>query len=794
MVKHYFLLATRHLMRNKLHAALNLLLLSFGFSFCFILLVYVFHERSFDTCHVNRDRICRVITELPDLGWTEPLCPYIMVESLTESFPQVIKAVPTRVTKLLTIEGDKQGISYWANCSTQDLFDIFSFKILQGNPESFLTDKHDLIISSSTARKLFADEKVLGKEKSFLVNGKEEIFIVKGVFEDLPGNSSFQTDMITRIDWAIADLDRTLSGDSGQTQATSWKYDFFAVFLLLDNKNSFEFLRHGIKIFNARRSNLENRALFNLQIMNDFYFGSAKLVNNNLATGNNVMILVFFGSSMLILIISSINYILLAYAQSMRRYKEIALRRVSGALPVHIFTQFLGEALILTILGFLFSMFLVKLFLPMASPFLRPDLQFSPLNDYSLTITFFILALLVGLISSLYLSIYTARLDPAIIFARKGNLDTGKGRFWKFLIVLEMVLFMSLILISSGIQNQLNHLKFDDPGFNAKNLIKIYVEGEQMNKYSALQDEFAKLAEVVGVSGGLFLPPTGNRMVSPIQSPDDPNKTLTIDGMAVDYGCLELLGIRLVSGRFFSREFPADSASIILTESAARAMNVHYSTDTIENKNNVIGIVQDFVFHSSREKKPPVSINYLRPNYYGQEMLLRYETRSVDELRKKLEKIWKAINGDIPYNDSLMEECFGWDYEDVDQLVKLLKIFSFISVLISIIGLSGLSMYLIEKRNKEIGIRKVNGAEVSDITRMIIREFMVLVVIAVIISWPACWIILKKWQQNFAYQPALNLIVFLSSFLATAIIVILSILFHIWKASRMNPVDVLKQD
>ena len=507
MLKHYFITAVRILFRNKFYTLINLLGLCLGFTFSFLLLIYVLNEQSYDKDQVNRERTFRILESHKDFGWTQPGAPNIMAQSIKNDFPEVEKAAPTVRFINVSYSNGIQKFPIRIIGSTPDIFDIFNFTILEGNKVDFLKEPNDLIISRTTADLLFPGKKVLGQSLTLSVDGKVEIFTIKGIFQDLPWNSSVEFKAIGHISWSI----RWLNKGSREDANTSWNMDYFSIYLLLHTGASAEKLQNNLVKYEKLK--LPSKVKFRLQSIKEFYLGSAEIVNNRTKIGNPKMIRLMAAISFIILLIASINYILLSSARTMNRYKEIAVRIVAGASPRTIRCQFLGESVLLSVIAYILSILISINIISLVNSSFHQNMHFSLSDNFSYLLFFLLISILVGLISGSYVAFYYSGLKPVLAFSRLGGLKPGKPSVWKVLLIVQMVLFIGLILITTAIGRQITYLKTSDMGFDSKGLMYVYLEDNEMKQYHAILNELDKDPNILNAAGGDDLPPTNNRGV-----------------------------------------------------------------------------------------------------------------------------------------------------------------------------------------------------------------------------------------------------------------------------------------
>ena len=791
MIRHYFKIAIRNLHRRRLDSTINLVALTIGFTFSFILLIYVFNQNSYDRFQKNGNRVYRIIENLPELGMKMPGAPFPLFQMIKNDRSDLEKIVPADILFGRYENEVNKNVSIRMVGTESDLFSILKFNVVEGNQEEFLKDPYDLIIAQSIAEKLYPGKKALGEVLKMNINGEDELLTIKGVFKDLPWNSSLQVKCFCHVSWAIKNLEKIYST---KDIMNSWVLGDFQVYILLRKGTDVKQFKEYISGLSKYRPKEDGIVQFSLQNLKNFYYHSSDLANNPIKSGNLKTINIFFLVALLIIIIACINYVILSSASSMTRYKEIAYRKVSGASQYQIQLQFIGEAILLSLISLFLSLLAVKALIPHIKTWFDLNLYFTLNESIRYILVFVFIAIISGIISGGYVAFYYSRLNIVLAFSQKGEIKSGKFIIWKALLIIQIILLIGTTMVTSGIRRQISFMQTSDLGFNSRNLIKLGLSKTERSKYYTIKDELKKDPNVLNVCGANFLPPYngGNRMaVAPVRESD---KKVTMDVLGVDNDFIEMFGIKIKSGRNFSPELASDSVNAkIVNETAALALGINSISDSSVVFQKYVGIVNDFFLHSMHEKIMPMMITLSKKEYL-REIGIRYREGTQKQVENSIKILWKELFGDSLPNFESFEESIQSEYTKEAQLLKILKVFTFLVAFISAMGLFALSLLVLKKRSKEIAIRKVNGATYIEIFLAISMEFLRLALIAMIFAWPSGWYIIHRWQENFAYHENTGVLIFLVSGFITIIIIQVSILLHAFQAVKTNLVDTLKSE
>lgn len=790
MFSHYLKTALRNLTGSKIVSIISISGYAIGLTCALLILLYVLNETSYDRCHKNRKQIYRVLVEYVGF-WEQPLTQYILAPTLKSNFPEI-----TGITRINWLFADiKKGEEYITNVrfssADNDIFKIFTLPFLKGDPESALTDPFSVVISESMAREYFMNEDALGKILTIKLWEEEIHLTVSAVMEEIPENSTFRADFIVPTDLAAKYWAQRFNQNDFMV---NWTATFFGHTYLLLQKNyqpselekkftEFEktYLPEGFKI------------KFHLQPLKDVYLRSSHLVNNR-AEGNIRNVYTFALVGFIILIIAGINYTILTTARSSTRSKEIGIRKVAGAGKNTLVKQILGESIITSFLALPVALLLSHLLLPYINQLFRRQLAIHYSENWQFIAGFILLTLFVGLISGSYLAFYLSSFQPADVLKSKINTGITRSVYQKVLIVIQLIIFIVLILGTVVIYKQIRYALQQDMGLNKEGLVMIYFDNDDFRKrYGSFKEEISKNPEILNVSGAVFSPPYNGGTEWEVPRVDDPDQVIKVEGLAVDFNYIETLGFTLIDGRTFSPEFAGDSNAIMLNETAVIKLGLVDPVGQLINNQPVIGVIKDFHLHSFHKEVKPMIISIM-PLKYAHEVVIRIKPENISRIMVFIEDEWKEFAPDVPFDYSFFNDALEELYRDEQRFGKIISLFTLLAIFIASIGLFGLSLFIGEQRVKEIGIRKVFGSSVIRIIKLILKEYILMVLIANLIAWPVAYYLMNKWLQNFAYHTKIDIWLFIGAAALSMFIVLTTMSFQTIKAAQTNPVKTLRYE
>ncbi len=778
MIKNYFKIAWRSLFKNKVYSIINILGLSIGLSACLLIGLYVHHELSYDEFHENSDRIYRVNREfdLPNLKTTIATTPSALAPMLEENLSAVEMAVRIQhADPIVEYKSDKYVETSFIYAE-EGFFEMFSFPISHG--KALLERPSTVLISESMVTKYFSNENPLGKSLRIANTDME----VTGVFSNVPENSHLKFDLIASM----------------KEPALTWQQNNYSTYLMLKPGYPEENVRAEISSVITDATNHENNRVGNdfiphLQLITDIHLGQG--APDSITSAGNILFVYFFiALAIFIVLMACINYINISTARSADRAREVGLRKTLGANRFQIAFQFLGESLITTLIALFIALAVSRLALPFINDLAGKSLDFQ--NFIGGPEIFFIgvFTIWIGIIAGLYPAFLLSRFKPSQVV--KGADASGGDFLRKSLVVLQFALSVSLILGTIVVYQQLTFLKSKGLGFNSENVVLIKQANFLGSSAGLLKQEIARGADVEDVAFGFSMPGTFfiNSMLTPEKvEAEDQNMNYTF----VDFDYVKTLNIEIIAGRDFSREFSTDSSGVLLNETAVR--NIGWTPEEAIGKGlnqgsrefKIIGVVKDYNYASLHAGVYPLALfgPISNPRYIA----VKIKGNNVASSIERLQTAWNSFSN-LPFEYSFLADDLAFQYKSEDQLAKVFGVFTGLAIFVGCLGLFGLAAFSAERRRKEIGIRKVLGASVKNIVLLMSKDFVKLVIIALIIASPVAWYFMNGWLQDFAYRIDIGWVVFAIAGLTAIGIAIITVGFQAIKAAVANPVKSLRSE
>jgi ABC-type antimicrobial peptide transport system permease subunit len=642
-----------------------------------------------------------------------------------------------------------------------------------------------VVITENMAQKYFGAEDPMGK----MLNFNDRIdFQVTGVLENIPINSHLQFDFV---------LPFHLLENLGQDIHNWGNFNFFC-YVMLDKNTSFDSASKKISGY-LRTINPENAQLFiqplaQIHLHSDFEY-DALAVNNN----DHKYIFIFASIALFVLLIACINFINLTTARSRNRAKEVAMRKVVGADRKNIIRQFFGESLAFAFVAFGLALAFVFLFLPAFNDLSGKQLSLDLSGNILIPAGLIGIAIFTGLLSGSYPSLYLSSFQPGKVLKKTFTANPKGSVFRKVLVVVQFSLSIFLIIGTTVVDNQIDYIRNRKLGFKKENLIYMPLAGGIRQQYEAVKNEWLRNTNIVSVTASSNLPSFGRNWATGNLDWEgkNPEETILMQGVDVDYDFFETFGMQMKAGREFSKDFVADeNSSVILNETAINIMGLSSPVgkrfSVGDWQGTIVGIVQDYNFKSLHNKIEPLILTMVNRqlNY----MFVRIKGQNMPDAIKFLKSQWEHHNPQFTFEYGFVDTLLGNLYANEEKVRTLFNYFTFLAIFISCLGLFGLAFYLTEQRTKEIGVRKVLGASVPKIVTMLSKEFIKWVLIANIIAWPLAYFFMDKWLQNFAYRTSLRIWTFLLSGVLAFMIALLTVSYQTIKAASANPVDSLRYE
>ncbi len=804
MFKNYLIVALRHLRRGRAFTFINVAGLALGLASCLLILLYVQDELSYDRHHEKADRIFRV-TQEEVIATPSPLA-----RTLIATYPSV--AGYTRILPSLgdvLIKDTKQQKEFYEsrfNWADSTIFDVFTFPLVIGDPRRVLTEPSTVVITEAIAEKYFGDDDPIGK-RLILDIGFQAEFEVSGVMETPPQSGHFRPDFLA----SMATFD-----DYGMLDPDDWSHSYHHTYLLLDRPAAAEALQAALPDFIKERSG-EDGTGYRLQPITDIHLRS-KMRGEREPSGSLATVYSFSAIALLILLIACINFTNLATARSAHRAREIGMRKTLGAHRGSLVAQFLGESVLLTLIALALALPMVAFLLPVFNTLADKTLTLATLNIPLVLLFLAGLTVLVGVVAGSYPAFFLARFMPYDTL--RGSLRPGASGLSvrKVLVVGQFAVGIVLIIGTMVIYNQLQFVRTKNLGFQKERMAvvsaRMYGHAVAPVPFESIAGEFATHPDVLQVAVTSDVPGSNPRQASflleGMTDLDDLDIT-TWNLFGVDYDFIETLSIEMIDGRSFSRDVPSDeNDAFVINEAALRAARDLLGADwmpvgkeldrytraqtewVLGKPGRIIGVVRDFHYQSLHHQIAPL-VMQLNPRTRDH-FLVRLQAADLPGALEHLETTWNAFLPDRPFEYFFLDASFDRLYRAEQRAATLLGIFTVLSLVIACLGLFGLAAFTAEQRTKEIGVRKVLGASLTDIVVLLSKGFAALVLVAFVVAVPLAYFVIGRWLQNFAYRIEISWPIFLMAGLAALAIALLTIGYQAIKAGLADPVESLRYE
>ncbi|WP_126973687.1 ABC transporter permease [Gynurincola endophyticus] len=794
MFKNYLKIAFRNLWKTKGYSLLNIVGLSIGMASAILIFLWIQNELSIERFHEKGNRIFVMYNKDKSTSgeiWAWNSTPQVMGPTLKTDYPEVEDMSRFTNSTFLVKLGDKK-INGQAAFVDSGFLKIFSFPLMQGNKEIALNNTYDIVLTEKFAKSMFGNEDPMGKS---LILDSVHNFIVTGVLKDLPNNTIF------RFDYLLPFSYQKVIGNMSE----SWTNNSLRTYVLLKDPSlhsTFDSKVRTITIDHTKESaNPSTIEVFSHPLEKLYLYG--KNDNGKLVAGNLVMVRLFSVIGAFILLIACINFMNLSTARSEKRAKEVGIRKVVGVTKTSLVLQFLGESILLSIISFILALLLVTIVLSGFNTLVGKELfiPFKTINFWLYSIAFI---LLTGLIAGSYPSFYLSSFNPVKVL--KGTYKKVKAPFTPRKVLVTIQFTFAIILITSTIiiSKQIRFGLEREAGYDRKDLVYIFNEGDVKKHFSAIKNDL--------ISRGAILSATMNQ--SPITqrwsdswgfkwsgSTKEDEKELFLR-LGTDADFVKTMGLELIQGRDIDvYQYPSDSSALILNESAVKAMRLE---DPIGQKvgfvggdaqMTIVGVIKDFIIESPfQEKITPMMI--AGPIYYWPNVAhfkLNPANNNIENL-KILKEVLAKYNPEYPANYVFADENYATKFKGIERTGKLVVLFAGLTIFISCLGLFGLATYMAENRVKEIGIRKVLGASVFEVTSLLSREFLTLVLISFVIATPIAWYIMHQWLADYSYKISIEWWIFALVALIAILITLFTVSFQSIKAAIANPVKSLRDE
>ncbi len=801
MLKNYLKTAFRNIRKHFGYSLINVTGLAIGMACCILILLFVFDELSYDKFHENHDRIYRVTRKWFNadgvvnlhLGHVAPP----VAPLLENDFPEIVHAV-----RLIGVDGllvGTEAVFYEEPrffFAEEDVFDVFTLDMTTGDSATALKDPFCVVITEEMAERYFGSDDPMGKAITIQAAGQSADMKVTGVMKAIPHNSHLHADFLGSF--------KTYEAVVGDEELQRWASNNYATYLLMQEGYDIGRLKSQLDPFIDRHMSqgMSEKTKLELQRLTDIHLYS-HLDSEIEANSDITYVYVFSIIALFILLIACVNFMNLATARSAGRAKEVGLRKVIGAQRPQLIRQFLSESIMTSIISLLIAIGIVLLVLPPFSQFLGRDLSLNLSTNVPLFLSLFLIAIMVGLVAGTYPAVFLSAFKPIRVL--KGRLEAGKKgfSFRTVLVVFQFAISIALIVCVGVVSNQLEFMQTRNLGFDEEHVVVLPGSPAIHERLESFKTRLLQNPNILGVSAasrvpsGRLLDSSGARVLSGETSQPI---SFRIAMLMVDHDYIPTLRMEMAAGRNFSREMGTDpEQAFVLNETAVKRIGWKSVEEAIgkgfaygRRSGQIIGVVKDFHFESLHQEISPI-VMFMAASIHNK-ISVRIGAENIPKTMAFLKDIWAEMRPNFPFSYYFIDENFDQLYKSEEKLGRIFSYFAFLSVLIGCLGLFGLASYSAERRTKEIGIRKVLGASAARITYLLSKEFTKWVLLANVVAWPAAYLIMSRWLQNFAYRSGIGIGTFILAGGVALAIAFLTVAYQAVKASIADPISALKYE
>jgi putative ABC transport system permease protein len=799
MIKNYLKVAVRNLLKHKGYAFINILGLAVGIAASVLIFLYITFEMSYDKFHEKANRTYRITADWSNKGDSrihQLGTPFILAKTIREKYPQVeaITQLSGPVGDVIVRYKDTAFKETEAFCAEPSFFDVFSFPLLKGNPETSLRDPNMLVMTQSLAKKYFGDEDPMGKTIEIQASGEQLFFKVTGLMEDIPQNSHFQFDMLISMKTVYP------------KPSMGWTWNNYTTYVTLQKGVTQSLMEE--KLVEIDKVHFRGGAehipwIWTLEPITWIHLHS-DLVTGNQPNGSMAYIRLFTIVAILILLIAGINFVNLSTARSTRRAKEVGLRKVVGSLRRQLIQQFLGESVLMSLMALIFAVILIQAVLPYYQNLTGKTLALSYFGNPFVIPGLLGLALGVGILAGLYPAFFLSSFKLTQVL--KGSPLASRGRGALFLrnglVVFQFAMSVLLIIGALVIFRQLEYIKNQRLGFDKEHVVVIHNADSLGGQLEAYKERLKRESDVLGVTAVRSVPGRGTPNWGIGVEGIELERPLNMNFMTCDQDFADVLNIKMLEGRFMSRDFPSDVNAVVINKKAAEYFGIENPVGKklriwwTEKDLTIIGIIDNFHFESLHRNVR--SMGYLLPEAIDSTqkpyLLVKISSQVTSDVLSNLRKTWQSMSAGLPFEFTFLDEKVNNLYQNDNRAGRIVTLFSCLAIFVSCLGLFGLAAFVAEQRTKEIGVRKVLGASLSNIIWLLTGQFVRWVIVANLIAWPVGYFIMNQWLQGFAFRASLSIWIFLASGLAALTIAALTVSSQVIKAALANPAESLKYE
>ncbi|NMH88909.1 ABC transporter permease [Flavivirga algicola] len=808
MIRNYFKIAWRNLLKNKGFSFINIFGLSIGVAACILISIYILHESSYDKHVSNSENIYRITGNFiiddqitPTIHFSANTAPTIL-----QDFEEVQNTGRLMATELFwgagsnNIRFDGENTQHYEEGFTyadQSIIDIMDIQMVYGDAKTALSNPNTIVISETIANKYFKNQNPIGR--SMYLNGNNDRpFKINGVMTDFKSNSHLEYDFLI----TLKDV------EFGEGEQTRWYQNNYFSYVVLKPEigvttfekkmNTTLMERYLTPAYKAGGYEVDSdKFKMFLQPLTDINLHSSQFDYES-SFRNDIKIIWVFGIvALFILIIASINFVNLSTAKSANRAKEVGLRKVVGSTRTQLIGQFLAESIIISFIAFIIGIALSALLMPLFRQMSGIDLTM-PWASYGFIPTILLASLVVGTLAGLYPSFYLSKFNPVNVL--KGKLGTGSksGGLRGSLVVFQFAISIVLIVGTLIVNQQMNFILNSKIGFEKDQVLQIYSTGVMGEHVETFKEELKQLPGISHASISDYLPIEGTKRNGNSfknEGSDNPDEIISGQAWAIDEDYIETLGMTLVDGRNFIANRASDEQAVIINQAMVAKLKLEEPVgkriDRFGNLYEIVGVVEDFNFNTMKEAVQPLALFYaISPSITS----VKINTTNVSGVLTTIESKWKTFVPNMAFRYEFMDTSFAKMYDNVSRMKSIFTTFAILAILIACLGLLALSAYMVEQRNKEMSIRKVLGASMQTIFKLLTKNFLVLIVIALVVAIPVAYYLMQNWLQDYEYSIDMSWSVFAIAGIIALAIAFVTISYHAIKSAIINPAEVLRSE
>lgn len=781
-------LALRVFWKNKTYSLLNIFGLALGFGCCMLIGLYIQHELSYDRYHEKHERIYRMANQVTGASYENGIAKVTAPwgAEAGRTIPEIESVCRFVIFgRSVFRKGDLNGYESYGYFADSTAFGIFSWPLIQGNPQTALTQPNSIVLTPELAGKYFGDQDPMGQP----ITIDDEEYQVTGIMKNIPEQSHFQVNYLV-----------SLSSYSHPRMDDWIQWNQFYTYLLLRDDTRPETVETKLQVMIEQNLEPEQAEVTHpfLQPLADIHLHSK--LHREISTNSDISYIYLFGLvALFILVIACFNFINLSTARAVHRAKEVVMRKVTGASRASLVRQYLGESYLLVFFSAILALALASSFLPKLNAFLGSDLEFNVAENWLLAGGLIILTLFVGLLSGAYPAFVLSGFRPGKIL-KGGQSFAGKAALRKGLVVAQFTIAVFLIIGAMVITGQLDYIQHKNLGFNKEQVVVIQLrDQESVRRASTIKEEISNLdgVEQVSVSANR---PGGSDYGVPyvaVGLPEDQQPAMRC--LVIDPDFLDTYQMDLTLGRGFRADMPTDSSAYLINETAAKQLGwedplTHQlSMPAVDREPGpIVGVVKDFHFRSLQEPIAPLYF-FMEAGWYS-EISVRLRADGIDKTLAQIERKWAEFEPGQPFAYRFFDQSFDSLHAAEERTATIINWFTVIAIVITVLGLFGLSTYTAERRTREIGIRKVLGASVTSLVGMLSRDFLSLVIFGFLLAIPLAWVVSRQWLSNYAYRIELTWEYFALAGLIAVLVAFLTVSYQSLRAALVNPVESLKNE